>query len=133
MSRNGKIIAALLVGLAPVLALALWNYAPQMRHVATWQNMASPGPLSSGHAFLKGNCGACHTPVKGVEDASCAPAMRTRPPCPAPADGVSCRHRRSEQLRGCHKEHDAGLSLRGMDHAALADIILRWRSGTRWF
>lgn len=127
MSRNGKIIAALLVGLAPVLALALWNYVPQMRHVATWQNMASPGPLSSGHAFLKGNCGACHTPVKGVEDASCAAchanetAQVQRQPTAFHAD-IADRN----NCAACHKEHDAGLSLRGMDHAALADIILRW-------
>ena len=33
---------------------------PDVTRPATWQAMASPGPLSSGHAFLASNCAACH-------------------------------------------------------------------------
>ena len=71
MSRKGTIIAVLLAVLAPVAAFALWQSAPQTQRAATWQSMASPGPLSNAHAFLKEDCAACHTPVKGVEDATC--------------------------------------------------------------
>ena len=70
MSRKGTIIVALLAVLASVAALALWKAVPQTLHVATWQSMASPGPLSSAHAFLQEDCAACHTPVKGVQDAT---------------------------------------------------------------
>lgn len=127
MSRKGKILAALLAVLAPVSAVALWTYLPQMQRAATWQNMASPGPLSSAHAFLKEDCAACHTPVKGVEDATCVAChanetvLVQRQPTAFHADIAG-----SNNCVACHKEHGAGRSLRGMDHAALTDIIVRW-------
>lgn len=119
MSRKGKILAALLAVLAPVSAVALWTYLPQMQRAATWQNMASPGPLSSAHAFLKEDCAACHTPVKGVDDATCVAChanetvLVQRQPTAFHADIAG-----SNNCVACHKEHDAGRSLRGMDHAA---------------
>ena len=85
------------------------------------------GPLSSAHAFLKEDCAACHTPVKGVEDATCVAChanetvLVQRQPTAFHADIAG-----SNNCVACHKEHDAGRSLRGMDHAALTDIIVRW-------
>ena len=127
MSRKGTIIAVLLAVLAPVAAFALWQSAPQTQRAATWQSMASPGPLSNAHAFLKEDCAACHTPVKGVEDATCVAchanetALLQRQPTAFHADIAE-----TNNCVACHKEHDAGRSLRGMDHAALTDIIVRW-------
>lgn len=50
---KGKILAALLAVLAPVSAVALWTYLPQMQRAATWQNMASPGPCPAHMRFSK--------------------------------------------------------------------------------
>src|SRR5690606_11558367 len=114
MSRKGKIIAALLAVLAPVPAFALWKYVPQTQRAATWQNMASPGPLSSAHAFLKEDCTACHTPVKGLEDATCVAChanetvLVQRQPTAFHANIAE-----TSNCVACHKEHDAGHSLRG--------------------
>jgi hypothetical protein len=126
MSRKGAIIAALLVVL-PALAIAVWEYAPQLQQIASWQNMASPGPLSAAHAFLKEDCAACHTPAKGVEDVTCVACH---------ANETTLLQRQSTMFHAsiadtnncvaCHKEHDAGRSLRGMNHTAMTDIILRW-------
>jgi hypothetical protein len=125
MSRKIKIIAVLLVAMLLILAAVLW-YAPTLQSTATWQSMAAPGPLSSAHAFLQDNCAACHTPVKGVEDVSCVTChanetvLIQRQPTAFHvniADTHNCTT--------CHKEHADVRNLRGMDHAALADIILR--------
>ena len=85
------------------------------------------GPLSSAHAFLKEDCAACHTPVKGVEDATCVAChanetvLVQRQPTAFHADIAG-----SNNCVACHKEHDAGRSLRygpcGFDrhHRAMA-------------
>src|SRR3546814_19014471 len=117
----------LLAVLAPVSAVALWTYLPQMQRAATWQNMASPGPLSSAHAFLKEDCAACHTPVKGVEDATCVAChanetvlVQRQPTAfhaaiPGPKHGVAC-----------HKDHDAGRPLPGRAQRSWSDHTRRW-------
>ena len=89
-----------------------------------WQRMASPGALSQGHTFLEHNCAACHTPVKGVEAASCIvchannTALLQRQPSAFHADIGACAD--------CHVQHQ-GLVTRitKMDHVALARIGLR--------
>ena len=89
-----------------------------------WQRMASPGALSQGHSFLEHNCAACHTPVKGVEAASCIvchannQALLQRQPSAFHADIGACAD--------CHVQHQ-GLFTRitKMDHVALARIGLR--------
>lgn len=126
MSRKRTIVALTFAVLLPAFAVALWKYVPQVQHVTTWQNMVAPGPLSNAHEFLQKDCAACHTPVKGVQDATCvachanATVLVQRQPTAfhaTIADTSNCV--------ACHKEHDAGRSLRGMNHAALTDIILR--------
>jgi len=124
MSRAGTIIAVLTVLL---MSLAAWTYVPQVRQLATWQSMASPGPLSRAHAFLQNDCAACHTPVNGVEDASCVAChanetvLLQRQPTAFHADIAD-----TSNCVACHKEHDKAASLRDMNHAELADIILGW-------
>ena len=89
-----------------------------------WQRMASPGALSQGHTFLEHNCAACHTPVKGVEAASCIvchannTTLLQRQPSAFHADIGACAD--------CHVQHQ-GLVARTtkMDHVALARIGLR--------
>ncbi|MCL4788854.1 MAG: hypothetical protein KJ070_19015 [Verrucomicrobia bacterium] len=91
------------------------------RSAVEWQRMANPGQLSQGHAFLDHNCNACHTPVKGVETASCIvchannSAVLQRQPTAFHADIGSCVE--------CHREHQGRAARKTqMDHAALAHI-----------
>lgn len=91
---------------------------------ATWQRLASPGRLSSAHAFLESNCAACHTPVAGVEATNCIAChandarLLQRQPTAFHSDVASCRE--------CHHEHQGnGRPTMAMDHAALAAIGLR--------
>ena len=89
-----------------------------------WQRMASPGALSQGHSFLEHNCAACHTPVKGVEAASCIvchannQALLQRQPSAFHADIGACAD--------CHVQHQWRVTrTTKMDHVALARIGLR--------
>ena len=91
---------------------------------AAWQRMASPGPLSQRHSFLEHNCAACHTPVRGVEAASCIAchaseqSLLQRQPTAFHADVGSCVE--------CHVEHQgAQAQVSQMDHAAFARLSLR--------
>jgi hypothetical protein len=52
------------VGLAVIVLVVLVRHT-SLGRAATWQRQASPGKLSSGHAFLEDNCAACHTRVLG--------------------------------------------------------------------
>jgi hypothetical protein len=123
MSTPGRVISALCLGLLAAL-LAAPLYRPELRRAETWQRMASPGGLSSAHAFLAGNCAACHTAVKGPEATRCIAChgndetLLGRQPTEFHADVASCRE--------CHTEH-RGLQGRPrvMDHEALARIGLR--------
>lgn len=91
---------------------------------ATWEAMASPGPLSSAHAFLASNCAGCHTPNKVVEAQKCIAChandqyLLQRQPTAFHADVRSCAE--------CHVEHQ-GTNGRPtqMDHAILARLGLR--------
>jgi hypothetical protein len=89
----------------------------------TWQTMASPGPLSSGHTFLAMNCVACHTPNQGVLAQSCIvchannQALLQRQPTAFHADVRSCVE--------CHVEHQGnGLRPTQMNHAALSRMAV---------
>jgi hypothetical protein len=96
---------------------------PDLSRRASWQAMASPGRLSSAHAFLATNCVACHTPNKGVEAQNCIVChandlhVLQREPTAFHADVRSCVE--------CHVEHQ-GLGIRPttMDHAMLAKLGL---------
>lgn len=114
----------LVVSTVALASLAAWALVPPLRQSTTWQNMAVPGPLSSAHAPLGADCGTCHTPVRGVEDATCVgchaneTALVQRQPTAFHAD-IAGRN----NCVACHKEHDGGAGLRNMDHAALARIM----------
>jgi len=97
---------------------------PNLTRSATWQSMASPGALSSAHAFLASNCAACHTANKGVEARSCIvchadnQSLLQRQPTAFHADVQSCVE--------CHVEHQgADLRPTQMDHVALARLSFR--------
>jgi hypothetical protein len=125
MTRPRWIAAA--AALLAVGALAAYAARPGgawLTRAATWQRLASPGPLSTAHAFLGDNCAACHTAVKGVEAANCVVChandewLLQRQPTAFHADVGSCRE--------CHPEHKAGVRPpTTMDHAAMARIGLR--------
>jgi hypothetical protein len=126
MKNVGRIkllaVVAGLVVAAIILVVQVRNTI--LGQAATWQRQASPGPLSSAHAFLGDNCAACHTPVKGVESASCAvchannESLLQRQPTAFHGDVGSCRE--------CHPEHQGGKRPpTTMDHAALAKVGLR--------
>jgi hypothetical protein len=115
------IIACLGIG---TLALVLLVCQSSLGEAATWQRQASPGRLSSVHAFLENNCAACHTAVKGVEATNCIAChannetVLQRQPTAFHTDMSSCVE--------CHSEH-LGIHRRPtqMDHAALSRIGLR--------
>ncbi|RIL07225.1 MAG: hypothetical protein DCC71_03780 [Proteobacteria bacterium] len=88
-----------------------------------FQRQVSPGPLSVSHAWLEGNCAACHTALQSAEAAKCIGCHATdinllqRQPTAFHAAIGACSR--------CHVEHQ-GSSPRpvAMDHATLADIRL---------
>jgi hypothetical protein len=89
--------------------------------VVGWQSQARPGRLSAAHAHLESDCAACHTAVKGVEDAACVGchadnrALLQRQPTAFHADIGNCAK--------CHAEHQGvNARLRVMDHGQLARI-----------
>lgn len=107
--------------------VVLWLVTPgetNFKQPATWQRLASPGPLSAAHAHLENNCAACHTSLKGVEAANCIvchannESILQRQPTSFHASVRSCKE--------CHREHQ-GRDSRAtiMDHQALATIGLR--------
>jgi hypothetical protein len=116
------IVLAGLAGAAIVLVILVRNTS--LGEAVTWQRQASPGRLSTSHAFLENNCAACHTSVRGVEAANCTgchannESLLQRQPTAFHADVGSCRE--------CHPEHRGGKRLPSlMGHPALAKIGLR--------
>lgn len=117
-----RVWIALILGSA-LLAVAGGSFSP-WRQAETWQQLASPGPLSTAHASLAGTCTACHTSVIGIEAVKCITchanntALLQRQPTAFHADMTSCRD--------CHIEH-RGVHRRPstMEHRALTKIGLR--------
>ena len=125
-TRTRSIISALVLGVA---AVALILYAPPLRTTSFWQALAQPGPLSTAHSFLQGNCAGCHEPAHGVVVARCIAchanetALLQRQPTAFHASIGNCT--------GCHSEHQGDLGLRSaMNHRALVDIGLRLLANT---
>jgi hypothetical protein len=117
----GMIAALAMLGLA-VSILALPSSA-RLKPTAAWR-LASPGGLSTAHAFLENDCAACHTAVEGVEAANCIvchannESLLQRQPTAFHGGVGSCRE--------CHPGHlKAGQPPTTMSHAALAKIGLR--------
>ena len=118
-----KGLSVLFVVLFVGLLVTAFTVPARWRRTATWQQMASPGPLSAAHAFLKDNCAACHTPTKGVQGVNCITchannvALLQRQPTAFHGDITTCAP--------CHVEHQAGVTKpTKMDHVALAEIGL---------
>lgn len=123
-SKRLMVMVGLGLGLATIIAMVLLLRGTVLGRASTWQRMASPGRLSSPHAFLENNCAACHTAVKGPDPAKCIvchannESLLGRQPTAFHANVGSCRE--------CHVEHQ-GLRQRPteMDHVALAQIGIR--------
>ena len=95
-----------------------------------WQSQMAPGQLSKAHAQLALNCAACHTSVKGVDDAKCITchadnkALLQRQP--------TAFHTVISNCASCHIEHrGADANMRVMDHEALARIGVSMIGGIR--
>ncbi|MCY7349322.1 MAG: hypothetical protein LH606_01465 [Cytophagaceae bacterium] len=83
-----------------------------------------PGKLSAAHAQFATNCAACHTALKGIDEAKCISchasnkALLQRQPTAFHANIGNCA--------SCHIEHQgADANLRVMNHQALAQIGAR--------
>jgi len=124
--KKGKRVYWSLGAVAVALA-ALWALTPAdagFKRAATWQRLASPGPLSAAHAALERDCAACHTSVRGVEPVRCIvchandESVLGRQPTSFHASVSSCVE--------CHPEH-LGRDRRptAMDHVGLARLGLR--------
>lgn len=124
MTRWTIVILFLIAAIA-VAYVAGWipsearQYAAHAMHIAV-----NPGSLSAAHANLANNCGACHTPVTGVDTAKCIlchannESLLQRQPTAFHASINTCKE--------CHLEHrgvDAKLS--EMDHALLTSIGMK--------
>jgi len=59
------------LGLAAAVLVPVVIYRGGTPALPIWSAVASPGPLSSAHAFLGAECESCHTPDLGIKAASC--------------------------------------------------------------
>lgn len=107
-------VAALIFGIA--VPFGVHRAGSQV--VPGWSGMVNPGPLSKAHGFAAGQCETCHTPHEGIRPQTCIA-------CHAQTqfgDKQSTRfHVAVTTCTTCHIEHDGGVSLVRMDHAALAE------------
>jgi hypothetical protein len=113
-----------ILGLTAAVLVPLVIYRSGTPALAFWPDVASPGQLSTAHAFLGTQCESCHTPNRGIEAASCIT-------CHAPDTATLAKqstafHSTIQECRDCHLEH-RGADARPitMDHAVLVKIALR--------
>ena len=99
-------MAVTLAGVGIGVVAFVWSRTPRdaaWKQGHTYARLASPGPLSDGHANLEGDCGACHEPGDGATALRCAschiadPAVMDRPETRFHADVTTCV--------SCHAEH----------------------------
>ncbi|MGE0279060.1 MAG: class III cytochrome C family protein [Rhizobiaceae bacterium] len=110
-----------------MLAIPLSLYSSGSGAPPFWRAAASPGPLSKAHAFLENECGACHTPNKGVTAAACMTCHATD--APVFALQAAAFHADIKECRFCHIEHQGGtIRPTRMDHTVLARI--GWGKGS---
>ena len=112
---------ALLAAVVGATAYTVNRYAPASSML---KQLVSPGPLSSGHAYLGDRCSACHEPNVGVTSAKCTA-------CHANAERLLSRqptafHASIGECSSCHFEHQ-GRKMRPipMDHVEFARIGAR--------
>lgn len=113
---------ATILTVAAVL-FAAWRTLGAHAGISAWQQHASPGGLSTAHAYLQGACASCHTSVEGPADSKCIAchagdsALLQRQPTAFHAEIRACAQ--------CHIEHQgADADLRRMDHVTLARLGL---------
>jgi hypothetical protein len=120
------VVATLAVVGATAASVGL--YRDGSRAVSGWIGFVAPGPLSAKHAFLADRCESCHTPVKGIDAASCIS-------CHAPAaaelgkQSTAFHATAGRECRGCHVEHRGDIRPTRMDHAALLQTVVFSRDG----
>ena len=128
---TGAIYLALgVLGLAVALLVPVVVYRSGSSALPIWRSVASPGPLSTAHAFLGEQCESCHTPNQGIKAASCVTCHA--PDALALAKQSTAFHVTIGECRGCHVEHQ-GAEVRPikMDHLVLIEAGLRSaRTGT---
>lgn len=120
---SARATTGLVLALGAVLTAAL-AFEPRLRSAAFWQQLASPGKLSTAHADLTGDCAACHVPMQGPIAARCIVChanderLLQSQPTAFHASVSSCRE--------CHPEHrGSGQLVSTMDHSALVAIGLK--------
>lgn len=117
MKRLTIILAALVLAVTAGAGLYFGDVAAAAAR-SLWQQAVVPGPLSGSHAFLAGDCAACHQPVTGVERRQCVAChsdteLVQRQPTAFHASIATCS--------GCHVEHQQGKRMpTKMDHGLLA-------------
>lgn len=119
------VTAAMLVGAAAVAGLYHWGSAA----VPGWRSLFQPGPLSAKHAFLTKQCEGCHTPIRGVEAATCITCHSTA--AGDLAKQSTAFHANVQDCRGCHVEHEGAARPTKMDHSALLRIGWHAAQGSR--
>lgn len=90
-----------------------------------WRGLVNPGELSQAHAFLAGECEACHMPHMGVEAKACLTCHAANSFTAKPSTRF---HAQAQRCGSCHFEHQGRRSPTAMDHA----VLLRpsaWRPG----
>lgn len=119
MKARYWLLAIAAVALAAGLAWDWGRAEPATRTL--WRQVVSPGALSASHAFVRNDCAACHTTVKGVQAAKCLSChaddtmLLERLPTAFHAGLQTCA--------GCHIEHQGGARMPTiMDHRMLLKL-----------
>lgn len=118
-------VAVTLGALGFAFALPFAAHRGGSAFVPGWQAFVDPGQLSAAHAFLAGDCQACHTPHAGPTADKCiachanATALIASQPTAFHAELGSSL----QDCRGCHVEHlGAGHRPTEMDHLVLSRL-----------
>jgi len=120
-ARSASYLILAVLGLAATVGIPVMIERSGIASVPAWISIASPGPLSSAHAFLDADCEACHKPNDGISATGCI-GCHTQD-MTALAMQSTAFHADIQDCAGCHIEH-RGRSPRPtvMDHGMLARI-----------
>ena len=125
-----KLSVAFTAGIAVatfVVVLIFWRLPhssddrPQLLDISALQNVASPGELSSVHAFMEHDCAACHTPIKGPDASNCKSCHANNSVLTIAQ--TTSFHATLSECRGCHVEHRGGYRVSTtMEHQVFSRI-----------
>jgi len=110
------VVATLAVAGAAAVSVGLYRDGSQA--VSGWTDVVAPGSLSEKHMFLSDKCETCHTPLKGVEAATCI-SCHTTAAKELGKQSTAFHAAPGRECRGCHLEHNGGARPTRMDHASL--------------